>query len=187
MKIRRSLAAHDTSVRSASIRASVRPASIAAASIAVAAGLLLTAAVTLNGQATAATAQKPPAEPMTKSKMFTWEDLKPNPTKIGAVRRVMQAPTTTLAEFESHITTLNPGEKSHDPHTHVNEEILVLKEGVAEAYVNGVWTPMSTGSMVLMGSMAPHAIRNAGKTPCTYYVINWKTKGETAAPTGAAK
>jgi hypothetical protein len=35
--------------------------------------------------------------------------------------------------------------------------------------------------MVLMGSMVPHAIRNAGKTPCTYYVINWKTKTEGAS------
>ena len=118
---------------------------------------------------------------MTKSIMFTWEDLKPNPTKVGARREVARFPTTNLAEFESHITTLNPGEKSHDPHTHVNEEILILKEGTAEAYVNGEWKPMTTGSMVLMGSMVPHAIRNAGKTPCTYYVINWKTKTEGAA------
>jgi mannose-6-phosphate isomerase-like protein (cupin superfamily) len=63
----------------------------------------------------------------------------------------------------------------------VNEEVLILREGTAEAYVNGVWTPMTTGSMVLMGSMVPHAIRNSGKVPCTYYVINWKTKTEGAA------
>ena len=63
----------------------------------------------------------------------------------------------------------------------MNEEVLILREGTAEAYVNGEWTPMTTGSMVLMGSMVPHAIRNSGKTPCTYYVINWKTKTEGAA------
>ena len=131
---------------------------------------------------TAQTAQsEAPAAPMTKSMMWTWEKLEPKPTKVGARREVGHFPTTTLAEFESHITTLNPGEKSHDPHTHVNEEVLILREGTAEAYVNGVWTPMSTGSMVLMGSMVPHAIRNAGKTPCTYYVINWKTKQEGTA------
>ena len=123
----------------------------------------------------------PPAEPMTKSMLWTWEKLEPKATKSGARREVARFPTTTLAEFESHITTLNPGEKSHDPHTHVNEEVLILREGTAEAYVNGVWTPMTTGSMVLMGSMVPHAIRNAGKTPCTYYVINWKTKQEGTA------
>jgi mannose-6-phosphate isomerase-like protein (cupin superfamily) len=161
----------------------VRSLAIPAAPIAV---ILLAVAVTLQGQgggqAAQGTAQpEAPAAPVTKSVLFTWEDLKPNPTKVGAVRRVMRAPTTNLAEFESHITTLNPGEKSHDPHTHVNEEVLILREGTAEAYVNGVWTPMTTGSMVLMGSMVPHAIRNAGKTPCTYYVINWKTKNEGTA------
>ena len=137
------------------------------------AAVLLAAAVTAQTGA--------PAAPMTKSMMWTWENLEPKPTKVGARREVARFPTTNLAEFESHITTLNPGEKSHDPHTHVNEEVLILREGTAEAYVNGVWTPMTTGSMVLMGSMVPHAIRNSGKTPCTYYVINWKTKTEGAA------
>lgn len=137
--------------------------------VAIAASLVA-AAITAQSQA--------PAAPMTKSMMWTWENLEAKPTKIGARREVGRFPTTTLEEFESHITTLNPGEKSHDPHTHVNEEVLILREGTAEAYVNGVWTPMTTGSMVLMGSMVPHAIRNSGKTPCTYYVINWKTKTE---------
>ena len=136
---------------------------------------------------TARTAQsEAPAAPMTKSMLWTWEKLEPKATKVGARREVARFPTTTLAEFESHITTLNPGEKSHDPHTHVNEEVLILREGTAEAYVNGEWKPMTTGSMVLMGSMVPHAIRNSGKTPCTYYVINWKTKTEGGA-TAAAK
>jgi XRE family transcriptional regulator, regulator of sulfur utilization len=153
---------------------------------AIAAAVLL-AIVTLQAQGggqpagQAAATPKTPEAPMTKSMMWTWENLTPKPTKIGARREVGRFPTTTLAEFESHITTLNPGEKSHDPHTHVNEEVLILREGTAEAYVNGVWTPMSTGSMVLMGSMVPHAIRNAGQTPCTYYVLNWKTKTEATA------
>ena len=148
----------------------------------------LVAVVGLTAALTAQTARsEAPAAPMTKSMMWTWEKLEPKTTKIGARREVGKFPTTTLAEFESHITTLNPGEKSHDPHTHVNEEVLILREGTAEAYVNGVWTPMSTGSMVLMGSMVPHAIRNSGKTPCTYYVINWKTKDEGAKPSAAAK
>jgi XRE family transcriptional regulator, regulator of sulfur utilization len=155
----------------------VRSLAISATAVAAA---VLAVVVTLHGQGQA------PAAPMTKSMMWTWEDLKPVPTKVGARREVGRFPTTTLAEFESHITTLNPGEKSHDPHTHVNEEILILKEGTAEAYVNGEWKPMTTNSMVLMGSMVPHAIRNSGKVPCTYYVINWKTKTEGAAA-GAAK
>jgi mannose-6-phosphate isomerase-like protein (cupin superfamily) len=150
----------------------------AIAAVAAIATVLLAVVVTAQSEA--------PAAPMTKSMMWTWGNLEPKPTKVGARREVARFPTTTLAEFESHITTLNPGQKSHDPHTHVNEEVLILKEGTAEAYVNGVWTPMTTGSMVLMGSMVPHAIRNSGTTPCTYYVINWKTKTEGAA-TGAAK
>jgi XRE family transcriptional regulator, regulator of sulfur utilization len=147
--------------------------SLAIPAVAIAAILVAIAAIAAQTQA--------PAAPMTKSMMWTWEDLKPNPTKVGARREVARFPTTNLAEFESHITTLNPGEKSHDPHTHVNEEVLILREGTAEAYVNGEWKPMTTGSMVLMGSMVPHAIRNSGKTQCTYYVINWKTKAEGAA------
>lgn len=112
-----------------------------------------------------------------KSAMFAWETLTPTSTNVGARRNVVKAPSATLDEFESHITTLNVGQQSHAPHQHPNEEVIILKEGTCEAFINGAWTPMSTGSMVFFASNQLHALRNAGQTPATYYVINWASPG----------
>jgi uncharacterized cupin superfamily protein len=46
-------------------------------------------------------------------------------------------PTRTLDELEMHITTLNPHTASHTPHTHPNEEMVIVKEGTLQAHVNG--------------------------------------------------
>jgi XRE family transcriptional regulator, regulator of sulfur utilization len=117
------------------------------------------------------------ADPLRRSAVFQWDSLAPTPTKVGFVRRVMQAPTTTLDELESHVTTLNPGQSPHAPHQHVNEELIILKEGAVDAYVNGEWVPVATGGMIFFGSNEPHTVRNVGSAPATYYVVNWKPRG----------
>jgi quercetin dioxygenase-like cupin family protein len=114
---------------------------------------------------------------LTVSALFTWESFAAKPTATGARREVVRRPTTTLDELESHITTLNPGTTTHAPHTHANEEMIILREGTLEAYVNGEWKPMSTGSMVFFASNVPHAVKNTGTVPATYYVVNWAPPG----------
>jgi XRE family transcriptional regulator, regulator of sulfur utilization len=111
-----------------------------------------------------------------RSAVFQWDALSPAATKVGFVRRVMQTPTTTLGELESHITTLNAGQSPHPPHQHVNEELIILKEGAVEAYVNGEWVPVATGGIIFFGSNEPHTVRNVGTRPATYYVVNWKPR-----------
>lgn len=122
-----------------------------------------------------------------ESAVYVWESLAPTATQVGQVRRVLRRPTATLAELESHITTLNPGQTPHPPHTHVNEEMIILKEGSLEAYVNGTWTPVSTGSMIFFGSNVPHSVRNSGTAPATYYVVNWSPHGLAKGGSAAAR
>ena len=110
------------------------------------------------------------------STLFEWSALTPQPNRTGEVRRVVQKPTATLAELEIHITTLRPGEESHPPHQHVNEEILIVKEGQVEALVNGELKRGGPGSLIFQASNQLHNIKNVGSTPATYHVINWKTK-----------
>ena len=73
------------------------------------------------------------------------------------------APTATLDELEYHTTTLKPGGSPHAPHTHKNEELLIIKDGEVEAYVNGEWKPAPTGSLVFFASMVPHTVRNRAR------------------------
>ena len=109
------------------------------------------------------------------STLFEWSALTPQPNRTGEVRRVVQKPTATLEELEIHITTLRPGEQSHPPHQHINEEILIVKEGTVEALVNGELKRGGPGSLIFQASNVPHNIKNVGTDPATYHVINWKS------------
>lgn len=112
-----------------------------------------------------------------KSALFTWESVPERPTAQGARRTVFAAPTATLDELEYHTTTLKPGASPHAPHTHRNEELLIIKAGEVEAYVNGEWQRAPEGSLVFFASMVPHTVRNTGTVPATYHVVNWAALG----------
>ena len=87
--------------------------------------LIAIAAAVAGSLATLAAQQKP----LQRSTTFEWAGLEARPTPSGMRRTVMQAPTPTLDELEIHITTLNAGQVSHEPHRHPAEELLIVKEG----------------------------------------------------------
>ena len=106
---------------------------------------------------------------------WNWSDFTAKKTEVGERRDVVQQPTRTLDELEMHITTLNPHTASHPPHTHPNEEMVIVKEGTLQAHVNGKEVVVTAGGVLFYASMQPHAVQNIGDTPATYYVINWAT------------
>ena len=112
-----------------------------------------------------------------RSTTFEWAALEAKPTPIGARRDVMRAPTPTLDELEIHITTLNVGQVSHPPHQHQEEELLIVKEGTVETLQNGKASRLGPGSIIFHSSNDLHNIRNAGATPATYHVIQWRVPG----------
>jgi glyoxylate utilization-related uncharacterized protein len=108
--------------------------------------------------------------------IYDYNELAFRKTVKGGRRSVERAPTPTLQELEMHITTLNEGEKSHDPHVHADEEIILVLQGKVEEMVNGVPYLLGTGSVIYLHAMDPHGIRNAGEGACEYYAIRWITK-----------
>jgi quercetin dioxygenase-like cupin family protein len=113
---------------------------------------------------------------------WQWNDLAVKKTDVGELRAVVRQPTRTLEELEMHITTLNPHTASHPPHTHPNEEMVILKEGTLQAHVNGKEVVVKPGGILFYASMQPHAVQNIGDTPATYYVINWSTEKSKKIP-----
>lgn len=111
------------------------------------------------------------------STVWQWNDLEPRKTDVGERREVVRQPTRTLDELEMHITTLNPHVSSHAPHTHPNEEMVIVKEGTLQAHVNGQEIKVGPGGILFFASMQPHAVQNIGDTPATYFVINWASPG----------
>jgi quercetin dioxygenase-like cupin family protein len=111
-----------------------------------------------------------------QSTAFDWEKIAVKQTDVGSVRQFFRSPTVTLDELECHVTTLKPGLQSHPPHQHVNEELVIIREGTVEVLSNGEWKKVGPGSVVFNASNQLHALKNVGTTPAVYHVINWKTK-----------
>jgi XRE family transcriptional regulator, regulator of sulfur utilization len=113
---------------------------------------------------------------------WQWNDLAAKKTEVGERRDVVRQPTRTLEELEMHITTLNPHTASHPPHTHPNEEMVIVREGTLQAHVNGKEVVVTAGGVLFYASMQPHSVQNIGDTPATYYVINWSTEKSKKIP-----
>jgi quercetin dioxygenase-like cupin family protein len=117
--------------------------------------------------------------------VFAWDDMKPKKTATGEVRSLYKGPTAALDQLEMHVSTLNPGLESHPPHRHVNEELIILREGECETLSNGKWIKVGPGSVVFNASNSLHGFRNVGPTPAVYHVINWSPNKDAAAKQSA--
>jgi len=120
-------------------------------------------------------------QPVMGPTVFNWNDMKPVKTAVGETRSLCKTPTATLDQLEMHVTTLNPGQSPHPPHRHVNEELIILREGDCETLSDGKWVKIGPGSVVFNASNSLHGFRNIGSTPATYHVINWSPNKELAA------
>jgi len=125
----------------------------------------------------AVVAQQTEKKPILGPTVFDWTQLKDTPSDVGSVRSVVRQPTATLDELEMHITTLKPGIASHEPHKHVNEELIIIREGTVETLSDGVWKRVGPGSVIFNASNSLHALKNVGTTPAVYHVINWSSPG----------
>jgi (S)-ureidoglycine aminohydrolase len=109
-----------------------------------------------------------------KSIIKNWEDIEFKKSDKGGRRNLIREPTPLLSEFEMHVTTLNEGMKSHDPHTHIEPEIILVRFGEVEEYIDGKTYRVGPGSLIFLESNIPHGIKNVGKGACEYYAFKWQ-------------
>jgi (S)-ureidoglycine aminohydrolase len=102
-----------------------------------------------------------------------WDNIKFKPHERGGVRQFFDRPTAMLNRFDIHVTQLNVGFKSHEPHTHVNEEIILMLDGNAEVQIGTTHQKANPGDVILYGSNILHNITNVGSIPCLYFAIQW--------------
>jgi (S)-ureidoglycine aminohydrolase len=105
--------------------------------------------------------------------VMNWSDMVFKAHDKGGIRQLFDRKTAMFSWFDIHITTLNPGLSSHAPHTHKNEEIILMVDGDGEMLVNGRPVRCDTGDAVYVDSMVPHNLTNIGKMPSTYFAIQW--------------
>jgi XRE family transcriptional regulator, regulator of sulfur utilization len=109
----------------------------------------------------------------TQSAVFNLDSIPPKRTESGSVRLLFKGRTATLDSLDIHVTTLDPGKAPHPPHKHLNEELLIIKEGTLEVLENGETKRAGPGSVVLITVNQLHGIRNPGPGTVTYYVVGW--------------
>jgi quercetin dioxygenase-like cupin family protein len=111
------------------------------------------------------------------SAVISWDEIQARikPTKTGQRRDVFDAPTPTLDRFHCHITTLNPGENTGALHRHPQEEVVIVKEGTLEINIDGKKQTAGPGSLIFYAANENENMTNIGKTPATYYVLQWYT------------
>ena len=113
--------------------------------------------------------------------VFHWDAMQFKPNAVGAQAPLCKQPTATLDQLEMHVSKLDAGKMSHPPHRHVNEELIILKEGSCETLSNGQWIKVEAGSVVFNASNSLHGFRNVGTTQAVYHVINWSPNKDMAA------
>lgn len=104
---------------------------------------------------------------------YTLEEAKLVKETFGIHRQYFEGPTDQLKLLVAGSVTLNPGATPHPPHTHPEEEIMVVTEGTGIIGLNGKDKKVGPGSMMYSAANKPHDIRNTGTTPFTFYYYKW--------------
>lgn len=115
-----------------------------------------------------------PRTPTQSIVTFRWADMPVQQTAKGETRQIFSQPTYWLSKIDLHATTLNPGEASHAPHTHRTEEIILMRTGHVEEYINGNHYPATDGDLIFLPSGNPHAVENHGTQRSTYFALQWQ-------------
>ncbi len=103
-----------------------------------------------------------------------WNKIPFKPHDKGGIRNYFEKETAMSKRFEMHVTTLKEGIKSHEPHTHRAEEIVLVIENKTEMQMDDKFYKGGPGDIYYLGSNVSHAIRNDGKGTCTYFAFQFE-------------
>jgi quercetin dioxygenase-like cupin family protein len=105
-----------------------------------------------------------------QSSVVKGKDLAPEGNSPGAKARVhFNGPTKQLAAVATGMVTLEPGSRPHPPHSHPEEEFIIIASGTGEIEINGLVTPVEPGDMMYAEANVLHGIKNTGSTVMVFY------------------
>jgi uncharacterized cupin superfamily protein len=88
--------------------------------------------------------------------------------------------TPSLASMSCHAAVLSPGHSPHPPHSHQDEELLIVLNGEAEllvsdrpSYEAAHAIAVKAGDFAYYHALQHHTIRNASTAPVTYLMFRW--------------
>lgn len=96
--------------------------------------------------------------------------------QVGQIGIYLEGDAPRSSKFVTGRFVLDPGQTPHAPHTHVEEEVMVIESGQGEIFCNGKTTKVGPGSVMFTAPNDPHGIVNTGKTPLVFYFVKWEAK-----------
>ncbi|MEN3323155.1 cupin domain-containing protein [Mariniflexile soesokkakense] len=107
------------------------------------------------------------------SMVFNANHLEFKPSAKGGGIAYFDRPTSMCERFEMHITQLDKKGPSHEPHTHIETEIILLISGNAEMVIDGEIYKGTAGDLFFANSQLLHGVSNADDSPCRYFAFKW--------------
>jgi mannose-6-phosphate isomerase-like protein (cupin superfamily) len=121
-------------------------------------------------------------KPVMTSAAIEWNSVEVKTNATGSSRKFFESPTPTLDLLECHASTLNPGATNHIILARPDDEVVIVKAGTIEAFVNDRWVRVGPGSVIFNAANVLQAMRNAGDGPAAYHVIMFRPAAATQKP-----
>jgi mannose-6-phosphate isomerase-like protein (cupin superfamily) len=110
-----------------------------------------------------------------KAEKFDW----------GTLYTYYEGESFTAKNDLAAVAVIKPGEQIHPPHRHSDEEYLLVVSGEGTWSLKGETKSARTGDMLYAAPWDEHGIANTGKSPLTFVVWKWTSKGIEPPPAPA--
>jgi mannose-6-phosphate isomerase-like protein (cupin superfamily) len=94
----------------------------------------------------------------------------------GQIGIYVKGDSPKSSKFVTGRFVLDPGKTPHPPHTHLEEEVMIVEKGTGEIFCDGKTTKVGPGSVMFTTPNAPHGITNTGDMPLVFYFVKWADK-----------
>lgn len=108
------------------------------------------------------------------SLLLNKDSLEFKPSTRGGGRAYFDRPTAMCENFEMHVTQLAKRGPSHAPHSHVDNEIILIIEGDTEINIDNKKYTATAGDFYFINSELLHGVSNAADVPCMYFAYRWR-------------
>ena len=107
------------------------------------------------------------------SLMINADFLTYKPSSRGGGVPYFDRETAMCERYEMHVTQLDELGTSHEPHKHVETEIILMMAGNTEMTIAGKTYKAGPGDFYLAKSGSMHGIKNLGEGSCRYFAFKW--------------
>ena len=116
---------------------------------------------------------RPPRSTSIKSR---WSPCPDKGETVGKNGVYLAGDTPASTKFVTGRFTLPAGKTPHAPHTHPEEEIMIIESGHGEILCDGKTTKIGPGSVMYTTPNAQHGITNTGDEPIVFYYVKWESR-----------